>query len=231
MQGNPTGEQLSLIPERTCRICGATKPLEGFRRLHRSPTGRDSVCHECNRRIAREWRLANLERERERQREWRSKPENQERMRETARSRYHADPERAREQNRRWVADNLEKRREIVRRSDERNRDKRRAYNRWYAAQRKEQTRERQREWKAANPEWVRSQNAARRVACAQTRDYTLTLSFDPCCYCGAPTDEIDHIDPISRGGANQWENLTASCKACNRAKSNRALLAWMAIR
>ena len=49
------------------------------------------------------------------------------------------------------------------------------------------------------------------------------------CVYCGKMSEEIDHIVPVSRGGTNKRKNLVASCKKCNRIKSDRLLseLGW----
>ncbi len=48
------------------------------------------------------------------------------------------------------------------------------------------------------------------------------------CQYCGATPPkailEIDHIDPISKGGDNYPINLITACFSCNRGKSNIAL-------
>lgn len=45
------------------------------------------------------------------------------------------------------------------------------------------------------------------------------------CQYCGAhPPDvvlEIDHIDPVSRGGNDEQDNLVTACFNCNRGKSD----------
>ncbi len=61
------------------------------------------------------------------------------------------------------------------------------------------------------------------------TLDYGEVLAADPCCYCGVPSDQIDHIDPIARGGDAGWENLTAACKNCNQRKHAKSLLAFLA--
>jgi 5-methylcytosine-specific restriction endonuclease McrA len=46
------------------------------------------------------------------------------------------------------------------------------------------------------------------------------------CQYCGQrlPTRELtlEHICPVSRGGASDWENVVLACKSCNRKKANR---------
>jgi len=48
------------------------------------------------------------------------------------------------------------------------------------------------------------------------------------CQYCGRQAPEIvleiDHIKPISKGGANDILNLITSCFDCNRGKTNREL-------
>jgi 5-methylcytosine-specific restriction endonuclease McrA len=44
--------------------------------------------------------------------------------------------------------------------------------------------------------------------------------------YCAREFPELqltrDHIQPTSRGGADRWENVVASCKRCNQHKADR---------
>lgn len=48
------------------------------------------------------------------------------------------------------------------------------------------------------------------------------------CQYCGSKAPdvvlEIDHINPVSKGGKNELMNLITSCYSCNRGKSDRVL-------
>lgn len=75
-----------------------------------------------------------------------------------------------------------------------------------------------------------RRQLARQRGAKKQERPIAVEmLRLDPCAYCGGPTTEIDHIVPRSSGGDNEWTNLTASCGPCNRAKSDKPLLVFLA--
>jgi len=64
------------------------------------------------------------------------------------------------------------------------------------------------------------------RVALQPTRSNILLRDEDTCQYCGKRTRDLtlDHIIPRSRGGQSTWENLVASCKACNGRKGNRLL-------
>ncbi|HEX2375991.1 MAG TPA: HNH endonuclease [Gaiellales bacterium] len=46
------------------------------------------------------------------------------------------------------------------------------------------------------------------------------------CCYCGrdgGPRDlTVDHVKPLSRGGAHVWDNVVTACRRCNHRKGNR---------
>jgi hypothetical protein len=43
-----------------------------------------------------------------------------------------------------------------------------------------------------------------------------------PCVICGRPSDTIDHIIPISRGGTNDPSNLQPMCHWCNSTKGTK---------
>lgn len=96
--------------------------------------------------------------------------------------------------------------------------DAARAYERAVYARRsaKHQASNRARERGMANPS-------------RDTVAYEAVLRRDPCAYCGARDEiQVDHVVPVAGGGANDWMNLTAACRACNRAKSAHGLLAFM---
>jgi len=44
------------------------------------------------------------------------------------------------------------------------------------------------------------------------------------CAYCFGPYEELDHLYPLSKGGAHSLENLAPSCRRCNRRKNNRPI-------
>ena len=100
---------------------------------------------------------------------------------------------------------------------------------------RKERTRK-QAEWRAQNAEHVRAyfrwqQRMRRGGKSVEAAEYASLIERDPCSYCGAPATQIDHIEPVTRGGSNEWYNLTAACKACNSGKRDKPLLIWLAKR
>lgn len=63
---------------------------------------------------------------------------------------------------------------------------------------------------------------AAVRAQVFMRDDYT-------CTYCGERGGklECDHIQPFSRGGSDDPENLTTACFACNRSKRDKTLAEW----
>jgi 5-methylcytosine-specific restriction endonuclease McrA len=61
------------------------------------------------------------------------------------------------------------------------------------------------------------------------TRRAVLKRDNHRCAYCGGPADTIDHVVPLSRGGARtSWLNTVACCggsaRSCNARKGNRLL-------
>lgn len=57
---------------------------------------------------------------------------------------------------------------------------------------------------------------------------YREAMRLDPCSYCGAPTQQLDHIEPRSKGGLDDWTNRAGTCASCNGRKQDLPLLVWM---
>lgn len=49
-----------------------------------------------------------------------------------------------------------------------------------------------------------------------------LARTRPPCAYCGEPSEHIDHVVPVSRGGRNVASNYLPACAADNLSKSNK---------
>lgn len=93
----------------------------------------------------------------------------------------------------------------------------------------------RARQWAKANPIktslYARVKSYRRRAAApdAEAKAYIKTLMGDPCGYCGSRENiVIDHIHPVSKGGATTIDNLTAACRTCNAAKSDKSLVMFL---
>ena len=50
-----------------------------------------------------------------------------------------------------------------------------------------------------------------------------------PCIYCGAKSEHIDHVIPLTRGGRHSIGNLVAACARCNISKNNKFIVEWKA--
>lgn len=55
-------------------------------------------------------------------------------------------------------------------------------------------------------------------------RSFIFNRSNGKCVYCGAKATEIDHVVARAKGGTNSVHNLVASCRKCNKKKSNLSL-------
>lgn len=89
-------------------------------------------------------------------------------------------------------------------------------------------------EWARRNPDKTRAkwerQNENRITAGVADYGYEeiallRTLLKGRCAYCNIPLEngsEIDHVLPISRGGTDTIDNVTLSCRKCNREKGDR---------
>jgi 5-methylcytosine-specific restriction endonuclease McrA len=71
----------------------------------------------------------------------------------------------------------------------------------------------------------LRYERTPRFVVRLTRRNLMLRDGFQ-CQYCGRRPHQrdlnIDHVIPRSRGGADTWENLVISCRACNLKKGRR---------
>lgn len=88
--------------------------------------------------------------------------------------------------------------------------------------------------WKRRNPEkrneWAHRRRARLRGGHVQPVDLVaLHSSRKTCIYCGARRRlTVDHLEPISRGGAHARWNLVLACLACNSAKRDLPLSQWL---
>ena len=47
------------------------------------------------------------------------------------------------------------------------------------------------------------------------------------CIYCGKPSESIDHVFPLSRGGMSVTANCVPACLSCNGHKSDADVFDW----
>lgn len=198
-------------------------------------SGADKKSHAKHRekRLAasRERYAADPEKYRQRTRDrYASDPAYRQSVKATARRWNQANPERRREQRIRWEAENAEHLAALRRMQYLANRDKRiAAADEWRKAN-PERRREIAREWKRRNPDKVLAATNRRRAlkAAATIAPFTMQqleqrLSmFAGCWLCGGEANEIDHVKPLSKGGAHCLANFRPICGPCNQRKGAR---------
>lgn len=103
-----------------------------------------------------------------------------------------------------------------------------------------EQERERSTRFKHANPDKVARWKGKRGELASAQSDGTLTpdilsalfAASVACCYCNEPFGRsvkrtLDHIVPLSRGGAHSLGNAAICCETCNSSKGAKLLSEW----
>ena len=185
-----------------CRGCGIEKPLEAFHRCKKVADGRKARCADCMNAENRQWRRDNPEKHDAAVRAWREQ-----------------NSERYAASRARWEAANPGRRRSIS--VDPVDKARRLA------------------EWKAANRDRVREYQRRRRAAGYGLPADSLDLdalwreSQGACGICGEAIDRalrwphpasasIDHILPLSKGGAHSQENAQWAHLRCNLRKGDR---------
>jgi 5-methylcytosine-specific restriction endonuclease McrA len=225
--------------QKTCSKCGEMKPLDDFSPNRRTPSGRQPSCKACvglyraaNREKVQaqqaKYKSANREKINARARE-RSDPE-------ASRSYYLANRDRIREQQKQYRLVNGEAKRAGDAEYRAENRERLRLYHLAYAEANREESRRRATAWMKANPERVaeiqRRRRARKRNATVGAVDLeALWTGF--CGICEAPMEwsprrpdplskSIDHIVPLSKGGAHEQSNLQWAHLVCNFRKGDR---------
>lgn len=90
------------------------------------------------------------------------------------------------------------------------------------------------RAWRNANRDKVRSSQRVK----ALRREYGGTLTTpefrfimsEPCAYCGADADQLEHVQPLSRDGTNDAHNCVSACFDCNAAKHRATVLEFLGL-
>jgi 5-methylcytosine-specific restriction endonuclease McrA len=61
----------------------------------------------------------------------------------------------------------------------------------------------------------------------AYSRTEILARWGNKCAYCDSWAAHLDHVQPLSKGGADKASNIVPACAACNLAKGAKTLAEW----
>ena len=162
--------------------------------------------------------------------------------------RYYANPEESKARSRQWGANNKERRAEYDKLKYAANRDRMQAQAKAWHLANPERVAKHKRDWQERNPEhaaklkktWqeqnperyasIKRANEAKRRA---RKASVLVIDFSDaqlearlayyghrCWICRTGEyEELDHVKPLSKGGAHMLSNLRPACQSCNRTK------------
>ncbi|MFJ4701937.1 HNH endonuclease [Streptomyces sp. NPDC088768] len=75
----------------------------------------------------------------------------------------------------------------------------------------------------------ARGRSAPRRQPRPPVRAGDVFPRWGGCCYCSGPAEHLDHVTPLSRGGADTLSNVVPACAECNLSKAALSLAEWAA--
>lgn len=218
---------------KACSKCGKTFPLSGFYVRRASSDGLTGACKTCVKAGVRDNYARNhatiLQKQAEHRRanpeHYRAKNANsyvKHREKRVARAmELRSDPdyaERARAASEAWRRDNPELYAESQRRYREEHQEERAA---------------RLKRWMRENPAAVKAMRSRReaRVRGAACVPFTpaqlsarVAIFGGRCWMCRGPYEHLDHVKPISKGGAHMLANLRPACASCNSSKKDKWL-------
>lgn len=227
---------------KVCPRCKAALPREAFGRASNRSDGLQWECRSCrSAHVNKSDRALYMKAYCEK---------NGDALKAKAAQRYRDNPEPIRAKSRKWRRENPEKARLRDREYYRRNADRRRVSNREYERTHRTEAKKRHsawlarsgnrdrknahcRKWNAANPEKLTEASARRRARLASAgkvekidRREIFDRDGGICHLCRLPVEfiafELDHVIPVSRGGAHVADNLKVAHRSCNAKKGAR---------
>ena len=230
------------MPKRTPLPCTPANCGELFPKCGRvsTYTNRRCRCDSCYEAVAEERRrhyAKNREAVAERGKQYRA--ENREAVLEKKRRYHHVNREACIERSKRRYNANREAATEYSRSYQAKNREAVREYKRRYVIKNSEAVAERLRQWRLDNPDRDREngirathrrrarKNAVQTVPFTQEQLEQRFAYYGWRCYlrlesCTGGAEHVEHVKPISKGGAHMLANLRPACGPCNSRKGTK---------
>lgn len=233
---------------KTCTKCGQIKPLDCFSKHNgkkASKSGRRATCKACDIAANRIYRAKNRDKVNEAKRKW--SQENADSKAKSDSKYWEANKEKIKKRTAQWRLENLENLKNKAKSYRLEHREEKalkdasyakanpevnRAASRRYRQNHPDRARMISKRWRKKNPEYSRQKSHLRRQWITNKR-FLITakelrnLYDSSCLYCGKPSEHIDHIVPLSRGGSHSIGNLTGACASCNFSKGAKFITEW----
>ena len=197
--------------EKLCKVCNQVKDLGKFSKHSRMSDGYLNMCKSC--------KSAYDKKRREEKREDINKK---------AKEAYKANIEKRREMNRNSYYKHVEKRKEAAKEYRENNKEKYKKYFSQHHQDKKEdETYIMKRKLRKHEHRQKQFNTADGTITVEELKNLKLRQN-DQCGYCGTILSQLpetnvhlDHIVPLSLGGAHTISNVVFACSACNLSKNN----------
>lgn len=212
---------------KTCNGCGQTLPLSSFSPSKLGLYGVRSKCRPCCAQATKDYRKRNPEKVAEYNARYRA--ENPEKVAERNRLFREQNPDYGKNYRTKYKdLENLRSRKKYWADPVKESHRKRKA-----RAENPEKFRERNRKYAQNNQKKLNEKSHRRRALKAQARTFyvnkkeIMRLYNSKCFYCEKPSETMEHVIPLSRGGSHGIGNLVPCCGSCNYSKAGRTVMEW----
>lgn len=212
---------------KTCTGCGQTLPVENFSPSKLGLYGVRSKCRPCCALATQGYRKRNPEKVRDYNARFRA--ENPGKVAQKNREFRERNPDYAKNYHATYKdLENLRKRQEYWSDPAKQSQRKRKA-----RLENPEKFRERYRSYAQNNKTKLNEKAARRRALKAKASTFYVSkkevwhLYNSKCFYCPKPSETIEHVIPLSRGGSHGIGNLVPCCGSCNYSKAGRTVMEW----
>jgi 5-methylcytosine-specific restriction endonuclease McrA len=218
--------------KKICKRCGVEKEITEFYKNSRYKDGHLTWCKDCMHEYIKEWDSKNPERHIARSKKY--KENNRSKINEKRNRRRAENPEKTKAEYRKYELGRKGKR--IAQKADWyfRNAEKIKDGKRKEYAENREVESKRKSKYAREHPEIGRLRNNKRRAKLLNApgigityKEWSLIVTRygNKCLACGATEKiEMDHIVPLSKGGAHDPSNVQPLCKSCNCKKHDKIM-------
>lgn len=207
---------------KVCGKCCHEKPFQDFPKNRSKKDGFNGWCKSCSSEYHKEWRASNLEKTQSYSAEW-----------------YARNKESVKSRSKQWYIDNIERATQSRAQWSAANRDKVNEYSRRWHAANKEKSNAAVKRWRINNHDRAmfhverRRQRKANAPGNGVSPEQWAAMLVDfngTCAYCNTPYDKpiMEHMDPLSTGGAHDISNVVPVCNDCNARKGTLTVLEFL---
>lgn len=216
---------------KTCTKCGQTKPITDFRKDKRLKSGYGGQCKTCKYKQTEQWVKNNYARKLEINNNYKAR--NPEKVALGKKQWALENKDLVRERNKQYRKDNAVRLSQQAAQWRASNKEQIAKNNAAWRAANKERKKSNDDAWWRNNPDKVAARGMRRRARKKAATIYLVTdrdvrkLWNQPCIYCGAKAEHIDHVLPLYLGGTHSIGNLAPACAPCNLSKGKKLLSEW----